>query len=100
MYSPNEIQRFMKIIQPIRIIEWDMIKKRKLLGEGAYGKVFQVTITNYEGFLALKIIKPDTNNFEAHFEKIRREVQLLQSCSHPNILPLYGITINYEKKTN
>ena len=26
-----------------------------------------------------------------------QEIQLLKSCSHPNVLPLYGISINFDK---
>ena len=106
--NPQEegIIRFLHILQPIRVIDWADIKiqKNQELGRGSFGIVNTVTIPNTAKPLAMKIIKLEEyltkEETNLQYERIHREIQLLQSCSHPNILPLYGITINYEKKTN
>ena len=63
-----------------------------------------LSIPQFTKLLAMKIIKLEEyltkEETNLQYERIHREIQLLQSCSHPNILPLYGITINYEKKPN
>ena len=97
----NEVIKFLQIIQPIRVIEWKEIQIEQDLGEGSYGAVKKVKIPNSSKPLAMKILKlvqcRNKEETELQYERIHREIQLLQSCSHPNILPLYGISINYEK---
>ena len=43
--------------------------------------------------LSMKILRineiPNSQESYMQYEKIHREIQLLQSCSHPNIVPLY-----------
>ena len=96
----DDIIRFIQIIQPIRVIEWKDIKIEKSLGEGSYGAVKMVRIPNTTKPLAMKILKlvecRNKEEMKLQYERIHREIQLLQSCSHPNILPLYGISINYD----
>ena len=96
----DEIIRFLDIIQPIRVIDWANIKLQENLGRGSFGIVNTVTIPNTTKPLAMKIIQLDEcltkEESNLQYERIHTEIQLLQSCSHPNILPLYGISINYE----
>ena len=105
MMNPQqeEIIRFLHILQPIRVIDWADIKiqKNQELGRGSFGIVNTVTIPNTTKPLAMKIIKLEEcltkEETNLQYERIHREIQLLQSFSHPNILPLYGISFNSKK---
>ena len=81
--NQDEIIRFLHIIQSIRIIEWNDIIIQENLGEESYGIVSKVTVPKS---FAMKIIKYRTNKeSNIQYERIHREIQLLHSCSHPNI---------------
>ncbi|KAH8318048.1 hypothetical protein KR074_003620 [Drosophila pseudoananassae] len=65
---------------------FDIIKK---LGQGTYGKV-QLGINKETGQeVAIKTIKKCKIEAEADLVRIRREVQIMSSVQHPNIIHIY-----------
>jgi serine/threonine protein kinase len=73
---------------------FDIIKK---LGQGTYGKV-QLGINKETGQeVAIKTIKKCKIETEADLIRIRREVQIMSSVQHPNIIHIYEVFENKEK---
>ncbi|XP_050071745.1 mucin-19 [Anopheles maculipalpis] len=73
---------------------FDIIKK---LGQGTYGKV-QLGINKETGQeVAIKTIKKSKIETEADLIRIRREVQIMSSVYHPNIIHIYEVFENREK---
>lgn len=65
---------------------FDIIKK---LGQGTYGKV-QLGINKETGQeVAIKTIKKCKITTDADLVRIRREVQIMSSVQHPNIIHIY-----------
>lgn len=71
---------------------FDIVRK---LGQGTYGKV-QLGINKKTGQeVAIKTIKKCKIESEADLVRIRREVQIMSSVRHPNIVHIYeGNTLN------
>ena len=68
------------------IFRFDIIKK---LGQGTYGKV-QLGINKETGQeVAIKTIKKCKIETDADLIRIRREVQIMSSVQHPNIIHIY-----------
>ncbi|KAL0277849.1 UNVERIFIED_CONTAM: hypothetical protein PYX00_004985 [Menopon gallinae] len=73
---------------------FDIIKK---LGQGTYGKV-QLGINKETGQeVAIKAIKKCKIETEADLVRIRREIQIMSSVRHPNIIHIYEVFENREK---
>ncbi|KAF5276288.1 hypothetical protein FQA39_LY06637 [Lamprigera yunnana] len=73
---------------------FDIIKK---LGQGTYGKV-QLGINKETGQeVAIKTIKKSKIETEADLVRIRREIQIMSSVQHPNIIHIYEVFENWEK---
>ncbi|XP_034239589.1 LOW QUALITY PROTEIN: serine/arginine repetitive matrix protein 2-like [Thrips palmi] len=73
---------------------FDIIKK---LGQGTYGKV-QLGINKETGQeVAIKTIKKSKIESEADLVRIRREIQIMSSVQHPNIIHIYEVFENREK---
>ncbi|XP_037827994.1 uncharacterized protein LOC119615976 isoform X5 [Lucilia sericata] len=73
---------------------FDIIKK---LGQGTYGKV-QLGINKETGQeVAIKTIKKCKIEAESDLVRIRREVQIMSSVQHPNIIHIYEVFENREK---
>lgn len=73
---------------------FDIIKK---LGQGTYGKV-QLGINKETGQeVAIKTIKKCKIETDADLIRIRREVQIMSSVQHPNIIHIYEVFENREK---
>ncbi|XP_026474809.1 uncharacterized protein LOC113378489 isoform X2 [Ctenocephalides felis] len=73
---------------------FDIIKK---LGQGTYGKV-QLGINKETGQeVAIKTIKKCKIESSADLIRIRREVQIMSSVRHPNIIHIYEVFENREK---
>lgn len=74
------------------LLRFDIIKK---LGQGTYGKV-QLGINKETGQeVAIKTIKKSKIETEADLIRIRREVQIMSSVQHPNIIHIYeGALVN------
>ncbi|XP_014210344.1 uncharacterized protein LOC106640733 [Copidosoma floridanum] len=75
-------------------VRFDIIKK---LGQGTYGKV-QLGINKETGQeVAIKTIKKCKIETEADLIRIRREIQIMSSVEHPNIIHIYEVFENKEK---
>ena len=62
---------------------------RRKLGQGTYGKV-QLGINKETGQeVAIKTIKKSKIETEADLVRIRREIQIMSSVQHPNIIHIY-----------
>ncbi|XP_071444061.1 uncharacterized protein Nuak [Hetaerina americana] len=73
---------------------FDIVKK---LGQGTYGKV-QLGINKETGQeVAIKTIKKAKIETEADLIRIRREIQIMSSVQHPNIIHIYEVFENREK---
>jgi len=70
-------------------IEFGEIEMRDLLGRGMFGAVFTGKWKDKE--VAVKQIFTDTTEFDVQFY-FTREVEILSSVSHPNIVQFYGIS--------
>lgn len=78
---------------PFIFFRFDIIKK---LGQGTYGKV-QLGINKETGQeVAIKTIKKCKIETEADLIRIRREIQIMSSVQHPNIIHIYeGIVLTH-----
>lgn len=65
---------------------FDIIKK---LGQGTYGKVQLGINKETSQDVAIKTIKKCKIESEADLVRIRREVQIMSSVQHPNIIHIY-----------
>jgi len=63
------------------------------IGEGAYSQVFEVMDASTRQHYALKIMLCQS---PALLERARLEIEVLSSCSHPNIIPL----LDYSQSTS
>ncbi|KAI5754995.1 hypothetical protein M8J77_013209 [Diaphorina citri] len=73
---------------------FDIVRK---LGQGNYGKV-QLGINKETGQeVAIKTIKKCKIETEADLIRIRREIQIMSSVRHPNIIHIYEVFENREK---
>ncbi|XP_018901416.2 LOW QUALITY PROTEIN: uncharacterized protein Nuak [Bemisia tabaci] len=73
---------------------FDIVRK---LGQGTYGKV-QLGINKETGQeVAIKIIKKCKIKTEADLIRIRREIQIMSSVRHPNIIHIYEVFENQDK---
>lgn len=68
------------------ICRFDIIKK---LGQGTYGKVQLGINKETSQEVAIKTIKKCKIETEADLVRIRREVQIMSSVQHPNIIHIY-----------
>ena len=61
-----------------------------ILGEGSYGKVFKVQDKVTKDFRAMKLIKKGKKSINQEEEKkIFKEIEILKSLDHPNIIKVY-----------
>ena len=58
----------------------------QLIGEGAMGQVYTANQVSMNRTVALKIIKPEITSNEENITDFIREIQLLASFNHPNIV--------------
>ena len=68
------------------------IEKKKLIGEGCFGSVYEGSLTNSGKTekVAIKCIKAnDLTSLTA--KNFTREATFLASCNHPNLIPITGI---------
>lgn len=72
-------------------LRFDIIKK---LGQGTYGKVQLGINKETSQEVAIKTIKKCKIETEADLVRIRREIQIMSSVQHPNIIHIYeGINL-------
>jgi hypothetical protein len=75
------------------VLKW---KKGKLLGKGAYGKVWEGLLDSTR-MIAVKEVELDVESqerAEAQFDKLQMEVGILRSLSHRNIVGYLGACMN------
>lgn len=70
----------------VNCFRFDIIKK---LGQGTYGKVQLGINKETSQDVAIKTIKKCKIETEADLVRIRREVQIMSSVQHPNIIHIY-----------
>jgi calcium-dependent protein kinase len=63
------------------------------LGEGGYGKVYKVKHKLTGQYRAMKIIKCRSSS-KNHEKQISKEIEILKSLDHPNILKVYEFFCN------
>ncbi|XP_075590028.1 uncharacterized protein LOC124491459 isoform X2 [Dermatophagoides farinae] len=69
----------------------------KKLGQGTYGKV-QLAINNETGQeVAIKTIKKSKVSNQQDLVRIRREIQIMSSINHPNIIHIFEVFENKDK---
>ncbi|KAJ8666845.1 hypothetical protein QAD02_008507 [Eretmocerus hayati] len=73
---------------------FDIIRK---LGQGTYGKVQLGINKETSQEVAIKTIKKCKIETEADLIRIRREIQIMSSVQHPNIIHIYEVFENREK---
>ncbi|KAJ7175501.1 kinase-like domain-containing protein, partial [Mycena filopes] len=61
------------------------------LGEGEFGKVKLGIHSKYGEEVAVKLIRRETVDNEANMAKIAREIEILDTLKHPNIVRLYDV---------
>ncbi|XP_050430680.1 NUAK family SNF1-like kinase 1 isoform X2 [Adelges cooleyi] len=74
--------------------KFDVLKK---LGEGSCGKVQLGICKETEQLVAIKTIRKRKIETEADLIRIRREIQIMSSVRHPNIIHIYEVFENREK---
>jgi len=76
----------------------DYWRKENLLGKGGFGTVFKGIWKNTE--VAIKKIEPRSSDYDESYalqlEQSFREIKILNSLPHENILPLYAYSIDGE----
>lgn len=60
----------------------------RMLGEGAFGRVYAATQVDLGRRVALKVLHPDVVLRESAVERFLREAQVVQSLSHPHVVRL------------
>ncbi|KMQ87935.1 proto-oncogene tyrosine-protein kinase ros [Lasius niger] len=80
----------------LTIIKEKQITLAKLLGSGAFGKVFQGTLKNLEGLdttpVAIKMLRKNASSREK--KKFLQEAKLMSHFRHKNVLRLLGICLD------
>ena len=86
-------QKFFKIQNIEKFYEsYGRVKKKYLIGKGAYGSVYKVNHCLTKEWRALKIIENIQNFDQKMFEsQFNREVEILKSLDHPNIIKIYEV---------
>lgn len=77
--------------------KFELIKR---IGKGAYGSVFkgrclEGPTTDGADIVAIKVITLDTNDEET-LSDVQKEIEILSSCHHPNIVSYYGCYFKHE----
>eukprot|EP01061_Rhynchopus_euleeides_P035840 TRINITY_DN60424_c0_g1_i1.p1 TRINITY_DN60424_c0_g1~~TRINITY_DN60424_c0_g1_i1.p1 ORF type:complete len:396 (+),score=163.44 TRINITY_DN60424_c0_g1_i1:79-1188(+) len=73
----------------------DRYLKKSKLGKGAFGTVWKAMDTRANKYVAIKIIKKDSLALdEGNKERLTREVSIMKSLAHRNIVSLYGFIPN------
>lgn len=82
--------------------QYEVIRK---VGEGQYGKVFVALVIPSHLEVAIKTINRIdkshliTKSYLDHALKIKREIQIMKECNHPNVVQLYKVIddLKYDK---
>ena len=63
---------------------------RKAIGEGAFGQVFKVRHITTSSLYAIKVVSKAKIIERGMIEQLKREVRIMYSLNHPNIIKLYN----------
>lgn len=85
-------------VDGLTLLKYEEIEILKKIGEGAYGVI-------YEGFIPVRgepvaiktldfTISPSEETNRRGFREFRHEVYLMSLWKHPNIVPIYGYSVN------
>ena len=91
----NKNQESIKIsrglfIQECKIDPYSKYEVHVTLGEGSYGKVFKVQDRLTKEYRAMKLIKKNKKNMNSEEEKkMFKEIEILKSLDHPNIMKIF-----------
>lgn len=66
--------------------EYDIIK---IIGKGAFGKVYKVFHKKTKQFRAMKTVKKDSINYQDDEHCFLKEIEVLRLLDHPNILKIF-----------
>gem|GEM_PF-2355963 len=61
----------------------------RLIGEGAFGRVYEAEQVSLRRRVALKVLKPETVSSRRDVRRFRREAQLTARLSHPRIVQVH-----------
>ncbi len=61
----------------------------RLIGEGAFGRVYEAEQVSLRRRVALKVLKPETVSSPRDVRRFRREAQLTARLSHPSIVQVH-----------
>ena len=95
----NELREFLSVIKYLNpicyLVEWNTITFKKQIEERPLGKVWEVSFQNNPiNQYSMKVIQVSPKTNSQKIREIIQEIRLLHSTQHPNILPLYGISVN------
>jgi len=80
-------------LDPRAVAEGDVLLGRfklvRLLGRGGMGEVYEARDLRLHVTVALKTVRASFDNSPEHLERLRREVQLARSVSHPNVCRVF-----------
>ena len=77
----------------------DRYVKKSKLGKGAFGVVWKAMDTRADKYVAIKIIQKESLSLdEGNRERLTREVSIMKSLTHPNLVTLYGFIPNDAQK--
>ncbi len=62
---------------------------RRLLGEGAFGRVYEAYDPQLDRMVALKVAKPERLTDAGRVERFLREARAAANLRHPNIVPVF-----------
>src|SRR5689334_18751756 len=62
----------------------------KEISSGGMGAVYQATKADQSGTVALKVMLSEFQYDTNHRQRFEREIQIMQSLKHPNIVPIYA----------
>ena len=82
--------------------DWDTIHLVKMIGSGYTGIVHEARCTELPTVdLAAKVMKPDASDsaqYTKFIKMLRLEVQALAMINHPNVVRMFGVSINEPSK--
>lgn len=64
---------------------------KELIGKGSYGQIYKAYASAQNKEYAVKMISSDAD--PDSLVSIEREIQIMLSCSHPNIVKCYSVEV-------
>ena len=67
----------------------DLYDLQENIGKGSFGSVFKVVHRSTNQIRAMKVIKKETVKFQDDDKKFLKEIEILRSANHPNIIKIF-----------